>query len=321
MPFVPDSVVLGKISALIGCDTAIAEQILTKADEGGEMGALGQDEWFEERLKPNVVFLDENGYARMCVDALKIIGHVSATDMGASRQRDLAQIWADMTRGYLGELAFTTFLEQRFSIKSKLAHQRGRMEDFLNLDICEIALPGQACRPPKIKLGIKTSKWNGIWLDIPGDQFAHSDIHVFVKIGVGNDHLMAFMKAISVMKDKVLKKGVEVGSLTEDDAAQLYDELPSFKPIPAYICGFAKKIDIHTGRQYTGKKGRLHFTIETWKGPWSARDLASIKETESVAGKVIFKNIGKFSHDSGFLFNAGNLYWSDSDWKKVISEI
>ena len=46
----------------------------------------------------------------------------------------------------------------------------------------------------KLNISIKTSKWNGIWLDIPGNQFEHSDIHVFVKIGAGRDHLFAFFK-------------------------------------------------------------------------------------------------------------------------------
>jgi hypothetical protein len=299
-----------------------AEKILEKAEAGGEItNTFDVEKWLKERFLPNCVFIDEDGYTRMCVDALKILSSTAATDYGSSRQRDMGQLWADMTRGYLGELAFIQFLEQKWGIKGELGHEAGALEDFLPEDIKQIKKPNEAARKPKVKLSIKTTKWNGIWLDIPGDQFNHSDVHVLVKVGAGRDHLFAFFKKISVFKDKVLKRGQDVGVLTADSASELFDKLPSFKPIPAYICGFALNGKKHSTLAYSGKKGRKNYTILSWNGPINPGDIDEIKKREGVAGKVSFEGIGDFAHDKGYLFNTGNLLWKDDDWKSIIEKI
>ena len=88
-------------------DKKEAEKILEKALAGGEMKQPSDaPNWIEKRLIPNCVFIDEDSYAEMCVDALKILSTTAATDYGSSRQRDMGQLWADMTRGYLGEIGF-----------------------------------------------------------------------------------------------------------------------------------------------------------------------------------------------------------------------
>jgi len=310
------------IKEKLSIDEPDAMRIVEKAITGREItDGFGFEKWLRERFLPNCVFIDEEGYSKMCVDALKILSVTAATDYGSSRQRDMGQLWADMTRGYLGELAFILFLEQRWGIKAELGHEVGLLKDFLPADIKAIKKPGEPARDPKLQLSIKTTKWNGIWLDIPGDQFNHSEIHVLVKVGAGRDHLFAFFKKISVFKDKVLKRGQEVGVLTEDSAKELFDKLPSFKPIPAYICGFTLKNTQYSKLCYTGKKGKKHYNVYSWNGPINPGDMEAIKNIESIAGKVSFEGIGDFAHDKGYLFNAGNLLWQDKDWKTVIDKL
>ena len=96
-----------------------ATVIVDKAEKGGEVKNSLED-WLKLRFLPNIVLIDEDGYSRMCIDALKILSKTAATDYGSSRQRDFGHVWADMTRGYLGELAFKLFLERQ-SIKVELA--------------------------------------------------------------------------------------------------------------------------------------------------------------------------------------------------------
>ncbi len=255
----------------------------------------------------------------MCVDALKILKRTAATDYGSSRQRDLGQLWGDMTRGYLAELAFILYLKQAWGIDAELDHEEGELETFLPTDIHRIRKNGEI-REPKIKIGIKGTKWNGIWFDIPGAQFHHSDIQILVKVGTSRDHLFAYFKHISVFKDKVLKKGIEVGSLDQQEADALFDRLPVFQPIPAYISGFAVVNQKYNDLPYTGRKGRIHFKIQSWKGEMKPGDLARIKEKEGLPanGKVQFEGIGDFAHDKGFLFNVGSLLWKEEDWKKYV---
>lgn len=297
-----------------------AQKIVEKAKLGGEISTTLEN-WLSERFLPNCVFIDEDGYTKMCINALKILDKTAASDYGSSRQRDFGQLWADMTRGYLGEYAVKLFLKQNWGIDVRLGHEEGDIQEFLPTDIHQIKSDGQPYRPVKLNVSIKTSKWNGIWLDIPGDQFNHSDIHVFVKVGTGRDHLFAFFKHISVFKDKILKRGEAVGSLTPSESLLLFDNLPVFSDIPAYICGFVRKDVDYQPLPYRGKLGKKHYTIHGWNGAINPTDLQTIKQIENVPNDVKFAGIGRFSHNKGYLFNTGNLLWEKADWDEVIAKI
>jgi hypothetical protein len=144
---------------------------------------------------------------------------------------------------------------------------------------------------------------------------------VLVKVGAGRDHLFAFFKKISVFKDKVLKRGEDVGVLSSDESKELYDKLPTFKPIPAYICGFVRKNEQYKQLSYTGKKGNKNYTIMSWNGPIMPGDIDAIKNKEGVMGQVKFEGIGEFAHDKGYLFNTGNLLWEAKDWEVVSKQL
>lgn len=257
----------------------------------------------------------------MCVDALKILGTTAATDYGSSRQRDMGQLWADMTRGYLGEYAFKLFLKQRFNVEVELGHEVGALQTYLPTDIHAITDNQGRSRSANLKVSLKTTKWNGIWLDIPGDQFSHSDVHILINVDTGRDHLFAFFKHLSVFKDKVLKKGMEVCSLTTGEANDLFDKLPNWTPISAYICGFVEQLPQYNTRQYSGKKGRLNYKINSWNGKISSGDLSVIKLEQEVTGKIEFAGIVQFAHDNGYLFNTGNLQWQADEWKCLVSKL
>lgn len=299
-----------------------ADNFINKAIDGGEItNYFPMKNWFKQRFQPNCILIHEEEYANMCIDALKILSTTAGTDYGSSRQRDMGQLWADMTRGYLGELAFVKFLETNWGIKSKLGHEKGELIDFLNTDIKQITKPNEQQREPKIDIGIKTGKSNGIWLDITGKQFHHSDIHVFVKVATGRDHLFAFFKHLSVFKDKILKKGEDIGLLTQSESKNLFDVIPSFTPIPAYICGFVESSAQYKELDYTGKKGRKNFEIKSWNGPYDPSDIQKIKEAENITGTAKFAGIGEFTNSKRYLFNTGNLLWKRDDWQRIIDKL
>lgn len=120
-----------QINEKLGIEPEEADKLIEKAMVGGEI--VSEDnigEWFNERFLPNCVLIDEIGYAQMCVDALKILSTTAATDYGSSRQRDMGQLWADMTRGYLGEHAFVLFLKQRTGFLFNIGNLRWRDEEW-----------------------------------------------------------------------------------------------------------------------------------------------------------------------------------------------
>jgi len=176
-----------------GFDYKESMVILFKAFEGGEYNDISDcEDWYKNRFSESLVMIDEDEYAKMCIDALKTVQYTVASDFGSSKQRDLGQLWGDMIRGYLGEIAFKKFLNNKWGIESKLAHQKGKLKDFLDTDIAEVKFPGQDWRSPFKNIGIKTTKMRGVWFDIPGNQFNHSNFHVLVKVGVERDHLFGF---------------------------------------------------------------------------------------------------------------------------------
>ncbi len=178
-------------------------------------------------------------------------------------------------------------MKLEWNIDADLGHEKGEIAGYLPMDIHKVKFPGADFREPKLKVSVKATKWNGIWLDIPGDQFNHSDIHILVKVGVGRDHLFAFFKEISVFKDKILKVGKEIGSLSEEESNRLFDTLPSFRKIPAYVCGFVETDMEDNDLPYQGKMGRKNYKITGWNGPIRSGDMDKIKKLEGVAGIIL----------------------------------
>lgn len=311
--------VVETIASVLHLSQSEALKIYEKAKVGGECTDSNAMFWLEERFLPNILWIDEIGYTKMCIDALKILHTIAATDYGTSRQRDLGQLWGDMTRGYLAEYAFIQWLEQNWGIQAKLDHEKGDVEEYLSSDIYRVYDFDKAHeRLTRIRLSVKGTKWNGIWLDIPGAQFHISDIHILVKVGVSRNHLFAYFQHISVFRDKVFKRGIEFGILTPLQADALSAQLPRFTNIPAYICGFAIRDTPYNDLPYGGKKGTIHYTVTSWRGPIFAGDLARIRQRENIKGQIKFEGIGRFSHDSGYLFNTGNLLWQRHDWQKYV---
>ena len=258
----------------------------------------------------------------MCIDALKTTSIQVLTDFGSSRQRDFGQAWADMIRGYLGEFAVTLFLAKHFGLKTRLAHQRGVASTFYDSDISEV-LDGNNWRKPNINVGIKTTKYNGLWLDVPKEQFTKSNIHVQVKIGGGTTHLFSFFKELSVFKDKILKAGLDGNFLTQVESDQIWNDIPAFKPIPAYISGYAMRDYNYKTLDYEGHMAKLHYTIHTYRGllPRDYKEQVKLLERVTSRGNVKFESIGDFSSSDRFLFNTGSINRTMEEWKKTVSRI
>lgn len=315
---------VSKIQSALGEDEASSTKIITAAIQGrettNEPSAIEQ--WIEKQLVPNTLLIDKDGYTEMCIDALKTISTQVLTDFGTSRQRDFGQVWADTIRGYLGEYAVTKFLDREFGIKTRLAHQRGIAETFYDSDISEV-LSGGVWRKPNINVGIKTTKFNGLWLDVAKEQFAKSHIHVQVKIGGGSTHLFSFFKELSVFRDKILKVGLDGNYLTQKESDQIWEDIPKFKAIPAYITGFAIRDFAYKPLDYEGHLAKLHYTIHTFRGllPRDYREQITRIEKVPAKGKVKFESIEEFSKSDRFLFNTGSILRSRSDWEDVAKRL
>lgn len=273
--------------------------------------------WYENIFKKYLFIIDEQTYLEASIQALKVQFLLAGTDFGSSRQRDLGQKWSDTIRGYLGEFGLKQVFNN-FGIEIDLGHEAGALEQFLPQDIHMVKLEGETdLREPSLKVSIKTTKSNGIWLDIPGDQFNHSDIYILAKIGIGTDHLFSFFKQISVFKDKILKCGKDQGCLDEEEAEIIYNQVPSFHKIYGYIPGFIEYSSVYDNYHYEGRKGRTNFKIYDWAGKYEKSFLNIIKTNEK-ANKVEFEGIGQFADQNKYIFGMKSLKNADDEWERLI---
>jgi len=115
-------------------------QYLDKILNGCEIKnlALEFDNWLNNRLLPNLIFLDETDYLNASINALITYGDLAGTDYGSSRQRDKVQMWSDKIRGNLGEIAVQKKLRKDFDLETFLAHEEGNLQQFLYTDLPKI---------------------------------------------------------------------------------------------------------------------------------------------------------------------------------------
>ncbi len=320
-PYPPTAIKL--ITSALGEDEETASKIISAAILGRETDNSDSDieNWITNQLLPNTVLIDKAGYTEMCIDALKTTSTMVLSDFGSSKQRDFGQAWSDTIRGYLGEYAVVKFLKEKYGLDSKLAHQRGTPGTFYDSDISEVYVGG-TWRKPSVNVGIKTAKYNGLWLDVPSSQFPKSNYHVQVKTGAGSTHLFSFFKDLSVFKDKILPAGISGNYLTQKEADEIWNDIPAFKPIPAYITGFAIRDINYLPLDYAGHKGRIHYKINEYRGLVPANYKAQIRSLEklNVNAKVDFESIGDFSSNK-FVFNTGSLKRTNEEWKDLVTII
>ena len=298
------------------------------------------DEW-AKWLAWASVLLDEKDYLTAAVHALSHAPHLSATDYGTARQRDLGQLWTDAIRGYLGEIAFVKWLNLRFNIRATLDYRLGSLEEFLPSDIKEIN-----GRKPKLNISIKTTKLQGIWLDVPFNQVEHSDIFVLVRIGITRDHFLAFLKSMSIIRDKMLAKALELGVISQQEHDEIWNSIsniPNSLSIPAYVVGFLDKREIKdklekerilTVDGKIGGRDKVRLVVNKFLGYWHPSDeelkrilLTKYWNSHPLASKgaedlsVEFEGIGNFAGAKHFIANSGELKRMPDEWEALIREI
>ena len=298
---------------------------LEKVINGDEVRDLENEfgNWLENRLDPNLIFLDEHDYLNASINALKTYGNIAGTDYGSSRQRDKVQMWSDMIRGYLGEIAVKKKIKNDFNINVHLAHEEGKLDEYKDSDIPKIKSQDGSIRENKLKVSIKATKWSGVWLDCPGDQYNHSDAFILVKINTGTEHLMSFLKNLKFFENILLKKGLEKKIIDEDSKNKILNKISDFNKISlfAYIAGYHfRKSD--TKIIYEGKKGRKNYEVTAAEGYLLDGFTEQVKKEQSLEenAKVKFVGIGEFTSNNKFIVNTGRLKYSREDWNCLVEK-
>ncbi len=318
---------------LPGAFKGFEEDLCEGAVRGLDVDQLGGlDKWIDW-LNWSSVVLDENDYLKVALHALRLAPTLRGTDYGTARQRDLGQLWTDAIRGFLGEIAFAKWLREKYGLAVELDYSRGSLEEHLPSDIKSVN-----GRQPGIKISIKTTKLNGIWLDVPGAQIEHSDVYVLVRVGVTREHLIAFFKKISVIRDKLMQIARERGLLSEEELREIWNAVPDFSPLPAYVAGFLDKSEIsehikneHSIIEADGTVKVSKIVINKYMGYWhSGEDIyaKNLREYLKRKGKSIkdnmkieFEGIGEFSRAPHFIASSGLLKKRKEDWDSIVARL
>lgn len=304
-----------------------AMEVVRGAENGQEFGSIF-DEWLEKRFKPNMVWLSREDYARALVRALWLAGNFAKTDFGTSRQRDMAQIWTDTARGFLGELAVAELLRSRFGIQVEIDTSRGKIADYLPTDIAKVLI-SDGWRPAQITVSIKSTKFIGRWLDIPGGQFSRSACFILTKVGISQGHFAAFLKSTGFIENLLNHEGKRLGEVTDEEIALLLGEIPDFYPLPVYISGFIKKeglsLPVHMlNARIKGRKNK-RITIEQGVGLFTPAIIQNhalfASEPKASSMLVEIEPIKKSFTGQKFLAHSGALRWTEGDWENLIRQL
>ena len=305
------------------------DQVLTMlkgAMTGYEVEQCGTvDAWFKDRAGFSTVMLDNSDYITALTQSLRIAPNLAGTDYGTSRQRDLGQLWTDVARGFLGEIGLAKFVKQRFGLELILDYSIGPIAIYLPSDIKGIRLPDGREIQSALRISFKTTKLNGIWLDVPGAQINHSDAFVLVKLGISRDHFVAFLKGISFIRDKLLPAAMKTGTIDDKGAEVLWNTLPDFKQIPCYTVGFMDRELINAPpsadyRPMRRRNGALKgYFMKRYVG-WvrEGKPVGVADETRDEAWE--FQSIGSFSKEDHFVATSGCLRYSEADWRTLLDK-
>ncbi|ACB39378.1 hypothetical protein [Pyrobaculum neutrophilum] len=312
------------------------EVLCEGAVKGGDIESLGGVQEWIQWLAWSSIVLDEKDYLEAALHALRIAPRLSATDYGTARQRDLAQQWTDVIRGLLGEIAFVRWLRERFGIYAELDYGLGSISNYLPSDIKLVN-----GRRPNLNVSIKTTKLRGIWLDVPYAQIEHSDIFVLVRVGVTRWHFLAFLKKISVIRDKIFEMSTRLGIADGGLLEELWSEMPEFENIPAYVAGFFDKRvygDRLKSREEIvladGVQKKKRFIVNRFVGFWNP----STRELPKYRGKLLqmlrerypdlpenvkieFEGIGDFTRTLHFIVSSGALKRGRGEWERLVEEL
>ena len=282
------------------------------------------EDWLENRLKPNLVFLDEKDYLEMAIEALETTGNIAKTNFGSAQQRDEMALWINKITGYLGELAFKKKLINDFNLDCKLPHSAGTAKENMPSDIPLIKDANkEGFREPNLKISIKQTKWSGVWLDL-GTQHEKSDIYVQVKVNTGANLFMSYLNHLGFFKDVFLKKGVDEKIITEDKKDIISATIKKFEnhSLFAYVAGFTKIEDTtfkYEGEKKTGRKWKIYH-IKKAEGLLTQKILDNIK-SENDVDKINIIPIEKFSTYPRYIVSISKLNYKKEDWKKIINQL
>lgn len=230
--------------------------------------------WFDKKLleewlrqyKWRTAELNLDDYA-LCLDfalAQHFRGYV-LSDWGTARQREFGQKITNWVKGQLAEVAVKKFFKKEFNADVELDLRI--YEEIVPQDIIGVLEKGKV-RPPKLKVGIKSSKPKSAYLVLGENEVVlperKSDVYIFCRPDIPDDHLLR------IAREQVIK------IVENQQHYRLYkDQIPHFSNMHCEVAGWGsinelEKVRSIPGQEFDGwryvrKTGQLHRSREDWQ--------------------------------------------------------
>lgn len=222
------------------------------------------EKWLES-WKWRMIELTIEDY-QLCLDfalAQHFRGYV-LSDWGTARQREFGQKITNWIKGQLAEVAVKKFLKKEFSVEIELDF--GIHDSIVPQDV--IGIKGKdRMRPPKIGIGIKSSKPKSAYLVLSENEVAiperRSDVYIFCRPDIPDDHLLR------ITKDRIEEL------VKQQQHYEIYkDKMPRFENMFCEVAGWCSIGELEKaagipgidfdGVRYVKKSGRLHKGKKKW---------------------------------------------------------
>ncbi|MFA6099841.1 MAG: hypothetical protein WC750_03075 [Patescibacteria group bacterium] len=212
------------------------------------------------------VELDLEDYA-LCLDfaLAQHFRHYVTSDFGTGRQREFGQKLTNWIKGQLGEVAVMKFFKEHFNFDVLLDFEIHN--DIVPQDIIGVIENGQK-RPPRIGIGIKSSKPKNVFLVLGENEISlpdrRSDVYILCRPDIPDDHIL-----------RITKNAIQIIVEEQPYYVSYRDKMPDFDNISCEVVGWCSydELELKTeipgqvfdGSRYVLPSGKLKRSPEEWR--------------------------------------------------------
>jgi len=215
------------------------------------------DTWKVRFDDTTVRLIQEDYYKALRFSLKKFYSGAPRANFATSTQREAGKYLSDHITGFLGEIAFQKFMNDRFSVSLRLDDNVDGL--VRSQDIESVSRRRGVENQPAFKISVKTSKLRNVWLIVGQNEIQladrKSDYYVFVRVELKPDHIVRLIRSHPSVQD--------IHQIIPAEEAQIFSQVCGFIEVdklngpvtnvgaqeisPSYVC---KSGDLRTDWEF-----------------------------------------------------------------------
>ena len=225
MPINPDYLAARKASEYLSLDLKAVENYIKVSEEmphtlfgrSKKVHKSDLDAWKAYYDDTTVILDQDSYYTALRFSLSKFYSGAPRANFATSTQREAGKYLSDHITGFLGEVAFQKFMQDKFDIQIRLDDNVDGL--VRSQDIVAVSRRRGVENQPSFKLSVKTSKMKNVWLIVGKNEIElddrKSDYYIFVRVCLEPDHivrLIRFNPAVEAIKEIIPPEETHVRS-------------------------------------------------------------------------------------------------------------